>query len=231
MFSLQKDNSNAKPKIQSGFLLANRNSVNGDLALVAPPCSGDGAVSGTVAGNNVSLSVSPAGLSIDLTGTLGSDNSSMSGTYNLLVSGCSLEPESGTWTATLLPPLTGTFQQAASNLTSNRTGTVYQISGQITQANNTGAASVALSGNLTSDSPCFTTATFSGLVGGPNVVLNVLDSTGAQIGQITGTWPNLDTTAQPPITTPSVVGDYNFLAQTKGSPCQGGDAGTVTLSF
>jgi hypothetical protein len=231
VFSLQENNGNANPKTQSGFLLANQDSVTGGVLLVAPPCTGDGAVSGTVTGNNVSLSVSATGLSISLIGTLGSDNSSMSGTYNLLVSGCSLKPESGSWMAILLPTLTGTFQQATSNLTSNHTGSVYQISGPITQARDTGAASVALNGNLTSDSPCFTAATVSGLIGGPNVVLNLVDSTGAQIGQVVGIWPNIDNTAMPPITTPSVVGKYSLLAQGKGSPCPGGDSGTVVLSF
>ena len=73
---------------QSGFLIQNGSAVTGGMMLLNNPCSGTGGVTGTVNGAGVALNVNPTGVNVTLTGTLGSDQQSMSGSYVLLATGC-----------------------------------------------------------------------------------------------------------------------------------------------
>src|SRR5438270_568459 len=117
--SLQPNNANDKPKSQSGFLLQNGGEVTGGVMLVNTPCSGIGGVSGNINGSTVSITVSPTGTVVNLSGTIGADQASMSGDYTIISTGCTgsqTAPQSGTWTANLVAPLTGTIQGA---ITSN----------------------------------------------------------------------------------------------------------------
>jgi len=228
--SLQKS-STAKPETLSGFLVGTANSISGSAVYAGTSCAGIGTVTGTVGGSNVTLTVNPTGLNINLTGTLGSDRASMSGTYILLATGCG-KPETGTFTGNLVQPLNGNL----SGTLSSGSGSVYPVTGQVSQSQSTGS-SAPLAGTLTagsSGSTCFpsgTTANISGLISGESVVVDIVDTTGDELGQVSGEWPSLDPTATPPITKPSLTGTYKIVSQgPKGTPCAKGDSGTVCLS-
>src|ERR1700730_1741178 len=146
--SLQPSNTKLKPNPQSGFLVQSSDLVTGSVSVTDAPCSGVAPVSGTVTGNTVSLTLSPAGIEISLDGNLGSGNTSMSGTYNILSTGCSgteTAPQSGTWTANQVSPINGNI---TGTFTSNHSALSYSVTGMASQAANTGISSVALTGNL-----------------------------------------------------------------------------------
>ena len=219
-WQMSMQNSGSLTRTQSGFLQENKGTVSGSLIFAGTPCAGMGSVSGNVNGSNISLLVDPTGLSIELTGTLGSDKTSMSGTYLTLASGCG-KPETGTWTANLVQPLNGNFQ---GSFVSTRSGTTFPVAAQIAQGPNTGTASASLAGTLNiTGSSCFTTANISGLVSGTSVVINFGDSEGTQIGQLTAT-STIDGT--------SMSGKYSIPLQgNPGAPCHAGDVGTFTLTM
>jgi len=221
---LQSSNSNVKPFPQSGFLLEEGDAVSGSVVLIDDPCSGVGSVNGTVSGSSISLSVSPIGLEVNLTGTLGSDQASMSGTYAILPAGCSgrqTAPQTGTWTANLVQPLNGTIQ---GTLTSNYLGTSFPITGQVSQGANGGLSNSPLSGSLSATGYCFTTANVVGVISGTSVVMNLVNSDGTQVGQVVGTI-TLDGT--------SLTGTYALVPQpgSSQSSCRGGESGTATLTL
>ncbi len=223
--SLQKSGSRLKPRTQSGFLVQNQSAVTGGVMFVDYPCTGVGSLTGSVNGTSVAFTVGLTGLSINLTGTLGSDQASMSGDYTILTSGCETtsgsNQETGTWTANLVKPLSGSFQ---GTLTSKHLGTAVPVTGQIAQGQNSGISSTSLSGNLSATGYCFASASISGVISGTSAVLNMLSSAGTQIGQVTGT-TSLDGT--------SVTGTYTILPQGASGiyPCSVGDSGSVTLTL
>src|ERR1700679_526355 len=111
--SLQKSNSTLQPKTQSGFLVQNGGNVAGSVLFTDIPCSGIGGVTGTVSGTDVSLVVDPVGVEVNLSGTVGSGQTAMSGNYTILSTGCSgteTAPQTGTWTASLVSPFSGNIQ-------------------------------------------------------------------------------------------------------------------------
>jgi hypothetical protein len=223
--SLQKSNSTLKPRIQSGFLVENQGAVTGGVMLIDYPCSGTGSLTGSVDGSNVAFDVALTGLNVTLTGTVGSDPGSMSGSYTILSAGCQAtsgaKQETGTWTASLVSALNGSFQGA---LTSKHLGTDIAVTGQITQGQNSGLSSTSLSGNLSATGYCFSTATASGSISGTTAVMNLLNAAGVQIGQIVGT-TSLDAK--------SITGTYTILPLGPSAtyPCNIGDSGTVALTF
>ena len=213
-------NHGALTRTQSGFLLENNNVVRGTLIFANSPCAGLSPVSGTVRGSDVSLSVEPTGMSIDLTGTLDPNQASMSGSYMTLASGCG-KPETGTWTGDLVKPLNGSFQ---GRFVSTRSGTNFPITAEITQGPNGGTASTSVTGTLSiTGYSCFATANISGLVSGTSVVINFGDSQSPQVGQLTAI-STLDGS--------SLSGAFSIPAQrVPGASCHAGDVGTFTLTM
>jgi hypothetical protein len=224
-FTLPQANANLLPRTQSGFLVQQKDALAGSMVVKASGCSGVGSVAGSVSGSNVALvTTPPTGLSVNLTGTIGPDNASMSGNYTILINGCNgLGPTTGTFTASLVMPLKGSFQ---GTFTSSNTGVVTPISGQVTQQTNpVGLASSApVTGTLSAVNYCVSTASVSGFISGTDVALNLLAADGTQIGEVTGT-ASLDGT--------SVTGRYQILPQGKGAvfPCGSGDGGPATFTI
>jgi hypothetical protein len=219
--TLQKNKTKLK-RTQSGFLQNNKDAVTGSVILTDIPCSGVGTVTGSVSGTNIALSVGLTGLIVNLTGTVGSDQASMSGDYTILSTGCegsSNTQEAGTWTAALVKPLNGNFQ---GTFTSQRLGTALPVTGKVSQGPNAGISNAPLTGNLSVTGYCFTTANIVGLVSGTAVVMNLVNPDGVQIGQLAAT-STADAT--------SMIGTYDILPQGPGgkSPCENGDRGTVCL--
>ena len=222
--TLQKSNTKLK-RTQSGFLLQNKDTVTGGVIFTDFPCSRVGSVTGSLTGTDIGFSVSLTGLTVNLTGTLGSDQASMSGDYTILATGCegvlTNTQETGSWTASLVKPLSGNFQ---GTFKSTRLGTSYPVTGQVSQGPNTGISNAPLTGNLSVTGYCFTGAKISGVVSGTAVVMNLLNSDGTQVGELTGT-SALDGS--------SVTGTYQVLPQgpTGTPPCDDGERGTVTLTL
>ncbi len=219
--TLQPNGSNAA-RTQSGFLLDNNGTLTGSVLLTDYPCSGIGSVTGTLDGTDVTLVTDPVGLTVNMSGTTSSPGA-MSGTYTMLADGCTTKgasPESGTWTATLVAPLTGNITGSFNS----SSGPTFSVTGNISQGQNSGASNAALTGTLSFSDYCLTTANVNGLISGTSVAINLVNTDGSQAGQIEGTISSSDGTT-------SLTGKYVVDAATK--PCKGanGDHGTLSFNF
>jgi hypothetical protein len=222
--SLQKSNSTLQPKTQSGFLVQNGGNVAGSVLFTDIPCSGIGGVTGTVSGTDVSLVVDPVGVEVNLSGTVGSGQTAMSGNYTILSTGCSgteTAPQTGTWTASLVSPFSGNIQ---GTFASTPHSTTYAITGSVKQGSNTGVSTAPLTGTMNATGYCFAAANITGSIGGTAVVIDLADTDGVEVGQIIGT-SSLDGT--------SFTGTYQILGlgSTVPPPCGDGDSGAVTFSL
>ena len=216
-----------KTKTQSGFLVVDKNGITGNLLFTDIPCSQTGAVTGTVSDQQILLSVNGPGLSITMDGLPGSNFVSMSGDYTISTSPCGIV-EVGTWKASLVQPPAGNFQGI---FVSNDNGLIFPVTAQINQGPNTGASSASLSGSLTvTGSPCLTTVNISGLISGTSVVMNLLDSSGNQVGSLAGVSNTIGTQLVDG-TNAASSGNYQVLKQAPHTPCATGDAGIATLTF
>jgi hypothetical protein len=208
---------------QAGFLTEEKDTITGTVVQNAPACFSVGPVNGTVKGSDVSLTVTPLGFQVNMTGTISSDSSTMSGNYNIVASGCGPipnDPLNGTWTGNLVSPIKGSLQ---GSFTSQQ-GPVISITGTAKQGQPlSGSTNAPLSGTVTATSYCFSSAPYSGTISGTSVVMSMLNSDGTQLGQITGTL-SLDGTI--------LSGKYtiNPMGPSGTAPCRSGDTGSVTLS-
>jgi hypothetical protein len=213
---------NSKTETQSGFLLQSGNVLGGSVLFSGQSisgqtvCSGVGSVLGQANGGTVTIAVTQAGQSTSLTGAAASDFSSMNGNYSILAAGCG-KTETGTWTATRVTPLTGTF---SAQFTSTESGNqVFHVTGALTQGGNKGNSFANLSGTMTStDAPCFTSASMTGVISGTAVILNISNSSGP-LGTYSGT---AATDAS------QITGSYTFSNTQSQSGCN--DMGTADFT-
>lgn len=186
----------------SGFLVESSDRLTGSV--VGPTiassngshnCGGVGPVTGTISGQNITFALSPGGTVFNFTGTISSDNASMSGSYQATGGACFVQAgTTGTWTATLIPPLNGNFTGTLSNstymglLTGQSPVPTIAVSGTITQSTNAGSGAAGLTGTITATGyPCFATASLTGTISGQNVFLSVFGYDGQQIGVLGST--------------------------------------------
>lgn len=184
-----------------GFLTETKNSLTGsfEVPLLAVNssgignCAGVSAATGTVSGQNVTIAINDGGNVLNLTGTLASDNSSMTGTYQALGGACFTAPTTGSWTAILIPPVNGSFTGLLTNstymqaLTGITPPAPIVVSGTMTQSASFGASNATLTGTITATGyPCFTTASLSGTISGQSTILTIFGYNGTPIG--TTTW-------------------------------------------
>jgi hypothetical protein len=212
---------------QSGFLVQSGNILSGSLLFSGQTisgqtaCAGVGSATGQVSGSEMTLTVSPAGQTISLTGASG-NSGSLSGNYSILAAGCG-QSDTGTWTASLVQPLSGVF--VATFTPYYGEGNIFHFTGSITQGPNSRQSIATLSGTMTStDAPCFSTISVAGIVTGTAVTLNFLTADGQELGKYAAT---MTTDAS------SLSGNFAFTdAANPGAlgGCQpfGGDA-TVTV--
>jgi hypothetical protein len=226
--ALAKSATAAAMKNQSGFFQQSGSQVTGNLQMYVgnQACPGVGTVTGSLTGQNVSLTIADQGQTEDLTGTLDASGSTMSGTYAILSTGCG-QSETGVWTATQVQPFSGNF---TANLTANGNGTQWTVNGTISQGPNDGSAA-SVSGPMSSTDPtttpsCFSSATFTGTVSGTSLIWNVSDSNGVQLGQFTLTYDSTSTTASGKYTIDTQKGTLPT-----GAICRGGESGVVTVTF
>jgi len=218
-FVLTQNPPSTAVKIESGFLVQSGNSLAGNVLLSgAALCPGLGSVQGHVNGSTVALTVTQIAQTVNLTGTVVGDGSSMSGNYSIYAQGCGGGSTDGTWTATPVKPLNGTYQAAFTSTWTS--GLVYDYAVTVAQGSNTGSSTGVLAGSMTStNAPCASNLSIAGLVGGTSVVFNLLSSDGSAVGQFRGSTSTDATT---------LTGTYDFLAQNNG--CSG-DAGMVTMTL
>jgi hypothetical protein len=220
--SMQDSSNTLPPVTQSGFLLQNNGSISGSLMVNDGVCSSVGSVEGTLSGSTLSVTENPAGLTVSLDGTLGLDQSTMSGNYTILSMGCNdsaSAPQAGSFTANLVPPLNGTV---TGTFTAKDGITTFAVTGQISQATNTGVSSIPLSGNFNLAGFCYPTVTVAGAISGTSVAMTLLDPTGTVAGQLIGT-TSLDGT--------TVTGTYKYLGLGKNGSLECKPNGSGTLSF
>ena len=211
-------------RTQSGFLIQSGATLAGGLTLssnLLGNCAAAGPAQGNMSGSTVAITVNETGQTVNLTGTAASDGSSVTGNYSIYANGCGLS-EVGTWAATKVKTLTGNIQ--ATFTSSAQSNLVYQFSGSIAQGPNTGTSTANLTGNMTSsNAPCVSTASISGLISGTSVLLNPFASDGTALGQVQAT---MTTDAS------TITGVYDFKNVNSNvfANCGGGDYGNVTIS-
>ena len=242
-FTLKKTTNPRTTTLLSGFLQQTGKAVTGAVELTPPlssppPCGGSFQVAGSGDGQNVTLTVNEGGATVSLTGI--SSASAMGGTYSLVASGCGKD-ESGTWTATLVKPLTGTFQGILHSTDSSGIlpllrGGDFAVTGQLLQGDNVGATHATLTGTIQALSlptgptyPCFTDATLSGTITGTAVLLNIIGSNGLVLGTIgnaaTGT---TSVNAKPD---GSGLAGLNGYSINKSSGCSSQEKGNVCVDL
>jgi hypothetical protein len=183
----------------SGFLVQSDNALSGNVQ--GPTvlnsdgsqtlCGGVGSLNGTINGQSVAFSLNPGGTTLNFTGTLASDNKSMSGEYQAQGAPCFATATTGTWSATLIPPLNGNFTGTLSSsqymaaLTGQATPPPVVVTGTLSQSPNVGTNNASLRGTIIAQGyPCFTTATLTGTISGENVLLSIYSFDGDLIGSI-----------------------------------------------
>src|SRR5258708_3351853 len=195
------------PICSGGFLQQNKGSVTGALvySIELPPvktgdsttlCGGSAPVTGTINGQNVTLTAATGPPTLTLTGALSADGSTMMGTYASTHGKSRRTAQTGQqWSATSVQPLTGSvqgiFHSAAGNF-HTVTGDVlvisnenFPVSGVLTQGANIGASNATVTGTLTFQGyPCLDTAYVNGQISGNSVFLQIIASNGLNAGQI-----------------------------------------------
>lgn len=246
-------------------------STNGGLPITCN--SGTATVTGAMSGQTVSLTAAIGALdekgasttqTLTLSGGALSSNGTaiQGGTYTLSAASALVQgqlmacgggsKDVGTWSATLIPPLTGGFEGFfhSANGSTDFSNQDFPVSGTFTQGPNTGAASATVTGTLLfqdpvtllNDYPCLTTASVNGTISGNTVLLQIFSTSGTSVGQI-GQTPG---SGNPPtaVTFDSTPGGYvvhnvngagagqtggGYVVTTK--PCALGDSGNLCLTL
>ncbi len=241
--------------LQGGFLLQNTGSVTGaavytvSLPQLTFPCnSGSAPITGTITGQNVTLTAVAGTQTFTFAGVPSSDGSTMVGTYTSTAGTAADGTPCGTaqtglqWSATLVPPITGPIQggfHSTDNVGLDNQD--FAVTGSLTQGENIGASNATVTGTLSflnpvtnlSDYPCFTLASVNGQISGNSVILQIIGTDGSTVGQIGEPAGSFGSTGVNPVTFDSVHGGYilhglqpTYMTATKA--CGGSLASTIT---
>jgi hypothetical protein len=186
-----------------GFLLQTANGLKGQFtysfSLPSHPgtfCnSGVAAVTGTLTGQNATLTAIAGPQTYTLSGSLSADGSTLMGTYNSTDGqGCGTAQNGLLWAARLLPSLSGAVQ-GSFHSTGGSNGTLrnqdFLITGSLMQGPNIGASSATITGTLDFQGyPCLRSASVNGQISGSQVILQLIGTNGLNVGQI-GSPPTL----------------------------------------
>jgi hypothetical protein len=253
--------------LQGGFLLQDSGAVTGaavyavSLPQLTFPCnSGSAAVTGTISGQNVTLTAVAGTQTFMLTGMLSSGGSTVVGTYTSTAGTAADGAPCGTaqtglqWSAISVPPITGPIQ-GSFHSTGGSAGLNNQdfiVSGALSQGENIGASNATVTGTLTflnpttnlSDYPCFSVASVNGQISGNSVILQIINTNGSIAGQIGAPAGSFGSTGVNPVTFDSVHGGYilhgpqpTYLVATNACPGSlanttvAGDAGNICLGL
>jgi hypothetical protein len=165
-----------------------------------------------MSGQNATLAINNGGTQLNLTGTISTDGTTLSGSYSGPGGGCYTTPTSGTWTASLIPPLNGNFTGTITDssymaaLTGQNPPPTIGVTGSFTQTGGPGSSNATITGTIQAAGyPCFRTAHVSGTISGQNVYLQVFGYNDEQIGTI-GVPPSTPATVTSAQSTVSLVG-------------------------
>src|SRR5262249_21379992 len=186
--------------IQGGFLTQSKGSISGQFvysfSLISQPgtfCnSGTAKITGTVNGQNITLTAVAGPQTYTLKGTLSSDGSTLIGTYDSTDGqGCGTAQSGLQWSAALVPPLSGSvqgsFHSTGSGVKTSLSGQDFLVTGTLQQGPNTGASSASVTGILNFQGyPCLTSASVNGEISGNSVILQVIAVNGLNAGTIGG---------------------------------------------
>jgi hypothetical protein len=191
--NLQQDYPTQQAFSASGFLAESGGTVTGSVVVPVASdgdCGGPGPVSGTLSGQSVSFSINQGGDILSFTGTV-SGNNSMSGDYQESGACYLTHPATGTWTATLIPSVSGNFTGSFTNsqymglLNNTNSPAPILVSGSLSQSSNAGGSEASVNGTITAVGyPCFATATVTGTITGQSMLLTLYADTGEQIGTL-----------------------------------------------
>lgn len=225
------------PLVYSGFLVQSGNNITGSLMFNLSTegngqCLGVGSVNGTTDQQNVSLTINEQGEEVSLSGEMPASGSSLalSGQFSNLAGGCTNYANTGTWTATNVASVAGSFHGSFTSTEIPSNGS-FNVTGTINQGPNTGGDTATLSGNIVATStssfcPYLSSATISGLISGTSLLMNLFGPNGMQITQLGEIGSSSTVTITPDAT--SITGTYSFPSIS--SSCIG-DEGTFQLTF
>jgi len=220
--------------LQGGFLLQQQNTAVTGAAVYtiqspatqaggAPTVcnSGSASITGTVTGQNVSLTAVAGPQTFNLSGGLSSDGLTMMGTYTATDGkGCGNAETGLHWSAVYVPNLTGAIQGNFHSVISPKVQDQdFPVTGSLTQGENIGANSATIRGTLNFEGyPCLSSASVNGQVSGNSLILQIIAPSGATVGQIGASSGN---------TNPSPV---TVLSSTAGTVIQGTNGYGVSTS-
>ncbi|MGB8114877.1 MAG: hypothetical protein WCF22_13940, partial [Candidatus Sulfotelmatobacter sp.] len=183
-----------------GFLLQNNDgTVTGSVGYAIsngqPPAmcnSGAAAVTGSVSGQTVTLTIVASPQIFTLNGTLSASGTTIMGTYSStegsLTGGirCGTAQSGLQWTAVSVPPLTGSIQGFFHSVNNPALqNQVFPVTGTFTQGENIGASNATITGTVSFQGyPCLSSASVNGQVSGSSVILQIIGSNGLNDGQI-----------------------------------------------
>jgi len=250
--------------LQGGFLLQTNNSVTGGAVYsVSLPSqtggspticnSGSATITGTVNGQNVTLTAVAGSQTFTFTGSLSLDGSTMVGSYTSTAgtagdgtTACGTAQTGLQWSAVSVPPLFGAIQ-GSFHSTGGAAGLANQnflVTGTLSQGQNIGASNATVTGTLNfvdpvsqlSDYPCFPGASVNGQISGSSVVLQIIGADGSNLGQIGGS--SLGAVTYDSTPNGYVLHSAAGIAYAVNSPsCPGvglsnaGDSGNICLSL
>jgi hypothetical protein len=252
--------------LQGGFLLQNGGTASGQAVYsvtsstsATGPCnSGSAPITVTVSGQNVTLTAVAGTQTFTLSGTLSTNGSTMMGTYTSTAgtapdgSVCGYAVTGLSWSAGSVPPLTGTIEGSfhSTAVGTSLTNQDFAVTGVLTQGENIGASNATVTGTLSfidpntelNDYPCFSVASVNGQISGNSVILQIIATNGAIIGQIGE--PAGSPTGINPVTFDSVQSGYilhgvgpSYIVATSACPgnlgsfSTAGDSGDICLAL
>jgi hypothetical protein len=191
--------------LQGGFLLQKSGAVSGGLtySILLPGqqggastiCnSGSAPITGTLSGQNVTITAIAGAQIFTLTGTLSANGTTMSGTYaSTDGSGCGTVQSGLQWSAVSIPPLTGSVQGSFHSVLNTLNPSLnaslrdqdFAVTGNLTQGLNIGASNATVTGTLNFQGyPCLESASVNGQISGSFVILQIISPSGQNVGQI-----------------------------------------------
>jgi hypothetical protein len=247
--------------LQGGFLLQKGGSVTGGAVYsVSLPSqsggnpticnSGSAPITGTIDGQNVTLTAVAGTQTFTFTGALSVDGATMTGTYTSTDGGGCGTAQSGLqWSAASVPPLTGVilgnFHSTGGAASLNNQD--FPVTGSLMQGENVGASNATVTGTLSfidpvslqSTYPCFDTASVNGQVSGNTVILQIIGNDGSILGQIGGSpgsgvsTVTIDSTSSGNVV--HAIGSPAYAVNSKACAGVGlsnaGDAGNICLAL
>lgn len=219
----------------SGHVIQSGNQISGTMTVVGSPCATSSALSGTIAGMSVALSLMEGVQSVSFSGTVSADGNSITGTYQAPAAGCT-NGDSGTFTATRSatgPPATITAVGVSCSPTSIQVGQTSKCTASVT---GTGAFSSAVTWSVDDGSINESgNYTASGSPGVANVqATSVQDTTKSGSASITVNSATLNWGGGPsptfPVTNECFSGDFNGDKKTDIACYISGGVWSVALS-